>query len=365
MGPVTAAFEKRFAEYIGVTYAYAVTNGTAALHLAHLALGAGPGDAIICPSLTFVATANAIRYTGAMPVFADITSQDDLNVSADDIASKINARTKGICVVHYGGHPCDMTSIMRVARAHNLYVVEDAAHAPGAACWMQAEQAGDIMAPEQKVLRKCGSIGDIGCFSFFSNKNMATGEGGMITTNSDELAEKLKLLRSHGMTSLTWDRERGHSFSYDVVGLGYNYRIDEIRASIGQIQLNKIDDNNAKRAIATNIYKELLDDCNQISYPFSNAQNISSYHLFPILLCKNVERKKFMQFMKSKGIQTSIHYPPIHTFTDFKSNYQNCKLPYTEDVAKRLVTLPLFPNIHNNQIQYTVESIKDYFVKKN
>ena len=249
MGPVTEEFEQHFASYIGVKHAFAVTNCTAALHLAHLALGAGPGDTVICPSLTFVATANAIRYTGASPVFADITSADDLNISPDDIEAKIDETTKGICVVHYGGYPCDMERIMHIARLHQLYVMEDVAHAPGAACWFSGNENG------KSVLKNCGSIGDIGCFSFFSNKNMTTGEGGMITTNSDTLAKKIRLLRSHGMTSLTWDRDKGHSFSYDVVEVGYNYRIDEVRSALGLTQLKKLDSNNAKRAEIENLYR--------------------------------------------------------------------------------------------------------------
>ena len=264
MGPVTAEFERYFAEYIGVKHAFAVANCTAALHLAHLALGAGPCDKVICPSLTFVATANAIRYTGATPVFADITSVDDLNNAPDDIAAKIDVSTKGICVLHYGGYACDMERIMDIAQKHKLYVVEDAAHAPGAATWLRDQTT----VRGERVLRKCGSIGDIGCFSFFSNKNMATGEGGMMTTNSDVLAEKIKLLRAHGMTSLTWDRDQGHSFSYDVVALGYNYRIDEIRSAIGRVQLRKLESNNSRRAEITHIYRERLQDIEAISIPF-------------------------------------------------------------------------------------------------
>ena len=235
MGPVTAEFEQCFAEYIGVKYAFAVVNCTAALHLAHVALGAATGDTVICPALTFVATANAIRYTGATPVFADITSADDLNISPDDIEAKIDDTTKGICVVHYGGYPCDMDRIMHIARRHHLYVVEDVAHAPGAACWVTMPPRASSTAGG--VFKKCGSIGDIGCFSFFSNKNMTTAEGGMLTTDSDTIADRIRRLRSHGMTSLTWDRERGHSFSYDVTDMGYNYRMDELRAALGLAQL--------------------------------------------------------------------------------------------------------------------------------
>ena len=356
MGPITAEFERCFAEYIGVKYAFAVTNCTAALHLAHLALGAGPGDKIICPSLTFVATANAIRYTGATPVFADITSVDDLNNAPDDIEARIDASTKGICVLHYGGYPCNMERITDIAKRHKLYVVEDAAHAPGAATWITE----DATARGAQVLRKCGSLGDIGCFSFFSNKNMATGEGGMLTTDNDVLAEKIKLLRAHGMTSLTWDREQGHSFSYDVVALGYNYRIDEIRSAIGLTQLRKLESNNQRRAEATHVYRERLQDIDGISIPFMHTKSISSYHIFPIVLQEGSARQSFMHFMREKGIQTSIHYPPVHTFSHYKSSCQPGSLPITEEVATRIVTLPLYPGITREQVEYVIETVQQW-----
>jgi dTDP-4-amino-4,6-dideoxygalactose transaminase len=360
MGPITAEFEKRFAELIGAKYAFAVTNCTAALHLAHVALGAGPGDKVICPSLTFVATANAIRYAGATPVFADITSVDDLNVSPDDIEAKIDQSTKGICVVHYGGYPCNMEKIMDIANRNKLYVVEDAAHAPGAI----VEKTSTNLSFEGKIAKKCGNIGDIGCFSFFSNKNMTTAEGGMITTNSDTLADQIKLLRSHGMTSLTWDRDKGHSFSYDVVELGYNYRIDEIRSAIGLVQLKKLQENNRKRAEATHKYWDKLLNVEEISIPFRYTENTPSYHIFPIVLKRDLERQIFMEFLRERGIQTSIHYPPIHKFSEYKrlegNNRRSDKLPITDEVEKQLVTLPLYSDISDGQLIYVVESIKEW-----
>ncbi|HMT22032.1 MAG TPA: aminotransferase class I/II-fold pyridoxal phosphate-dependent enzyme, partial [Promineifilum sp.] len=195
MGETTAAFESEFGALTGARHALAVTNCTAALHLAGLALGWGPGDEVIVPSLTFVATANAVRYTGATPVFADIASLDDFSLSAVDVATRITPRTRAIVVVHYAGYAADMPAILALAEQHGLDVVEDVAHAPGASLDGRA----------------LGVWGRIGCFSFFANKNMTTGEGGMITTDDDELAARLRLLRSHGMTSLTWDRHKGHA----------------------------------------------------------------------------------------------------------------------------------------------------------
>ena len=362
MGPVTAEFERGFAESVGVKHAFAVANCTAALHLASLAIGLGPGDRAICPSLTFVATANAIRYAGAVPIFADITSADNLNISPEDIERKVDASTKAIYVVHYAGYPCAMDSILSIARRHNIYVIEDAAHALGAATYVQSETDGG----QETVLRQCGAIGDIGCFSFFGNKNMVTGEGGMLTTNNDDLAEEVRVLRSHGMTTLTWDRDQGHSFSYDVIGLGYNYRFDEMRSAIGLIQLKKLELNNQRRAAATSLYKEKLADIDEIYIPFREVQSTPAYHLFPIILREGIDRYAFMEFMRSNGIQTSIHYPPIHTFSAYKNVPQSAnRLCVTEDIQKRIVTLPLYPNLEEGHIDYIARTIKDWISSEN
>jgi dTDP-4-amino-4,6-dideoxygalactose transaminase len=357
MGPVTAEFERRFAAFTQVKHAFAVTNCTAALHLAHLALGAGIGDTVLCPSLTFVATANAIRHTGAVPVFVDITSTTDLNLAPDDVEAKIDASTKGICVLHYGGYPCDMEWIMEIARRHNLYVVEDAAHAPGATTWV-TDAAGTRLA------RQCGSIGDVGCFSFFANKNLATGEGGMLTTNNDAVAEKIRYLRSHGMTSLTWDREQGHSSSYDVVAHGYNYRMDEMRAALGLVQLEKLEHNNQRRAEATHYYQERLHELAEISVPFPEVSALSSYHLLPILLRNGGARQELMQFLRDKGIQTSMHYPPVHQFTHYRGGTAPGSLRLTDEVATRLMTLPLYPGLSTTQIDYVVAALKEWFARR-
>ncbi len=321
MGPITQKFEKKFGDYLGTKHAIGVSNGTAALHLANNVLGIGEGDEVIVPSLTFVATANSILYTGAKPVFADITSLNDLNISPDDIIAKITNKTKAIIVVHYAGYPCEMGAIMEIAEDHDLKVIEDAAHAPG------AEYKG----------KKCGTIGDIGCFSFFANKNMVTGEGGMIVTKNDSLSGKLKLMRSHSMTTLTWDRHKGHSFSYDVVDIGYNYRINEIASAIGLIQLEKLDANNEKRRKIVEAYKKGLDNMDKISIPFKDYKEKSSHHIFPILLSENISRNGFMEELRDKGIQTSVHYPPIHLFSYYKKKFgfREGILPKTEVCWKK------------------------------
>ncbi len=335
MGPETERFESEFADYLGIEHAVAVSSGTAALHLALLALGIGPGDEVIVPSLTFVATANAVLYTGAKPVFADITSLEDWNISPADIERKITEKTKAVIAVHYGGFPCRMDLIQAVCAKHGIKIVEDAAHAPGAT--FQGT--------------KLGTWGDAGCFSFFSNKNMTTGEGGMVVCKDDDMAERLKRLRSHGMTTLTWDRHRGHSFSYDVVETGYNYRMDEIRAALGRVQLASLDKNNHKRRELTGDMREALNSFDLISIPFHDWDlDECSCHIFPVLLDSAEARPAFMASLKEAGIQTSIHYPPIHKFSAHM-NSDAIHLPLTEDVTSREVTLPLFPGMTDEQLK--------------
>ncbi len=345
MGSVTQAFEQAFAEHLGVKYAFAVANGTVALHLAYAALDLTAADEVIVPALTFVATANAVLYTGARPVFADIIGPEDLTLDPQSIEAHITPQTRAICVMHYAGYPCAMDQIMDIARRHHLAVIEDAAHAPGAAFLNQ----------------KCGAFGDVSCFSFFSNKNLAMGEGGMVVTNRDDLAEKIRLMRSHGMTTLTWDRHRGHAHSYDVVALGYNYRLDEIRSALGLEQLKKLTVNNHHRAELTATYREKLSKVPGLSLPFSTPRGTPSYHIFPILLDPEIDRRNFIESLKAQGIQTSIHYPPIHTFTFYRQTFgnQDGLLPRTEDVGRREVTLPLYPLMNAETQMLVIQAVKE------
>jgi len=345
MGEITHQFETQFCNYINVKHAFAVSNGTTALHLANIVLGIGAGDEVIVPSLTFIASVNSILYTGATPIFADIASEDDLTISPQDIERNISDKTRAILVVHYGGYPCQMEQIMSLARQHHLLVIEDAAHAPG------AKLNGT----------SCGVFGDCGCFSFFSNKNLATGEGGMLVTNRDDLAERIKLIRSHGMTSLTLNRYKGHSYSYDVVDLGYNYRTTEIGSALGMIQLNKLAAKNKRRKKLAEYYQNKFADLKGIKIPFINHSGLSSYHIFPIILNPELDRNRFMEFLKQNGIQTSIHYPPAHRFTYHKKYLQaKHSLPFTEDIAQREVTLPLYPDLKFEEIDYIADVIEKF-----
>lgn len=342
MGQVTERFEDAFDEILGVKHAIAVSNATVGLHLANLAVGVGPGDEVILPSLTFVATANAILYTGAKPIFVDITSESDFSISAQAVEAAITPRTKAICVMHYGGYVCDMPVILALAEEHDLALIEDAAHAPGSK--MDGHYAG--------------TMGDVSVFSFFSSKNLAVGEGGMVTTDDDELVAQIRLMRSHGMTSLTWDRHRGHAHSYDVVALGYNYRIDEIRSALGLVQLEKLEVSNKRRREISDLYKSKLAELDGLSIPYMQHPGISAAHLFPVLLDPEVDRYTFMDAMKEQGVQTSIHYPPVHTFSYYREHFGKVSLPVTESVGSREVTLPLYSSMTDEQVEIVVQAVK-------
>jgi dTDP-4-amino-4,6-dideoxygalactose transaminase len=347
MGEVTMKFEAEFSAFTGIEYSIAVTNCTAGLHLSLAALGISTGDEVIVPSLSFVATANAVCYTGAIPVFADIVSAEDLTISPQSIRNLITPNTKAIIVMHYGGYACDMDQIQAIARESNLYIIEDAAHAAGS------------------YLKEVslGGIGDVGSFSFFPNKNMTTAEGGIITTQNGEIAQKIRLLRSHGMTSLTWDRHKGHALSYDVISLGYNYRIDEIRAALGITQLKKLSKNNQKRRILTEQYWQSLKQIvPEVVVPFTNHRGESANHLMPIILPKGTNRTEIMEGMKKLGVQTSIHYPPIHLFTYYQQQHPKCAVEKTEDLANRELTLPLYPGMSANDVDFVVTGLRESFI---
>ncbi len=338
MGPETERFEAEFSLYVGSKYAIAVSSGTAALHLALAALGIGPGDEVIVPSLTFVATVNVVRHVGAIPVFADITDETDWNISPSEIEKNLTPKTKALIAVHYAGFPCRMDSITEIARERGLKVIEDAAHAPG----------GTFKG------KKLGTWGDAGCFSFASTKNMTTGEGGMVVTEHDEVAQSVRLLRSHGMTRLTWDRRFGHEFAYDVLAQGFNCRMDELRAALGRVQLAKLDENNAIRREITRRMRSRLVEVPRVSFPFDHdTLPCSTCHIFPMLLDSAGERASFMEQMREAGIGTSIHFPPVHLFSAYKESGEY-SLPITESVTRREVTLPLFPGLTDDQVEMVI-----------
>ncbi len=344
MGRRVDEFEVGFASMAGARHAVAVANGTAALHLALLACGVGPGDEVVLPSLNFVAAANVVRLAGASPTFCDILGPHDLNLDPAHLESVIGPRTRALLVLHYAGFPCDIDEILRIAERHALTVIEDAAHAPGAAL------RG----------RKCGTFGDIGCFSFFANKNLPIGEGGMVVTDDDELAERIRLLRSHGMTTLTWDRARGHAHAYDVLLPGLNYRLDEIRATVGLVQLHRLEDANAARARLVARYRSRLEDVPGLIVPFAavTPEVEPAHHLAVIVLPPGVDRPAVQESLRARSVQTSVHYPPIHGFSAYATS-PPASLPQTDDVAERILTLPLFPHLAEEAVDAVVEALAD------
>lgn len=344
-GPKCQEFEQLFCKSLKVKYACAVTNCTAALHLALCALGIGKGDEVLVPSLTFVATVNAVKYVGAVPVFCDVASTQDLTIDADAIKANITPRTKAVMVMHYAGFPCNMEKITEIAEENGLYIIEDACHGP------LSEYKG----------MKLGSIGDIGCFSFFSNKNISTGEGGIVVTNNEELSKKVMLLRSHGMTSMSYDRAKGHSTGYDVVELGYNYRMDDIRAALAVSQLKKLPADLEKRKILRKMYLEKLESSPRIIIPFlENSEYVSNY-IFPIILKdSNVqEREKIRRVLQEKGIQTSVHYPAVHRFKIYGKKEIAFTLPVTEYVSDCEISLPMYGNLSYEDLDYICITLKE------
>ena len=343
MGPRVTEFEDEFARLCQAREAVAVANGTAALHLALLAVGCGSGDEVIVPSLNFVAAANTIGHTGAKPVFCDIGGAHDLNLDPVDLERAVGPRTKAVVTLHYGGFACDMDAVSEIAEGHGLAVVEDAAHAPGGS-WKG---------------RMCGTLGDVGCFSFFSNKNLPVGEGGMIVTNDEAIADKLRLLRSHGMTTLTWERHKGHAHSYDVVAQGFNYRLDELRAALGLVQLARLHEENARRAEITARYREALDGTRGLTMPFgeNGSDRVSSHHLAVVVLPEGADRAAIREALTERGIQTSVHYPPIHTFSQYRTAPELRPLPRTDEVAGRLMTLPLYGRMSDEDVELVVDGL--------
>jgi len=343
MGERITEFESKFSNYLGSqVQSLAVANGTAALHMALLALDVGPGDEVVIPALTFVADANSVRLVGAKPVLADCSSLDDWNMSVDTIERCITPKTKAVMIVHYAGYPCDMPAIVELCRQRGLKLIEDVAHAPGAS-------VGE---------RSCGTWGDIGCYSFFSNKNLSIGEGGMVTSCNPELIQRMRYLRSHGMTTLTLDRHKGRAITYDVAEPGLNYRMDEMRAAIGLVQLEKLPTGNARRKALTDRYRHNLTGTD-VSIPFASlsGDHVSAYHILPVLLPAGCNRTAVIESLKTKGIQSSIHYPPFWKFTAYAGKFFPEDAPVAAEICERELTLPLFPTMTDDEVDFVTSAL--------
>lgn len=348
MGPEVAAFEAEFAAFLGVRHAFAVSSGTAALHLALLSTGIGPGDEVIQPAVNFVATANMTRLVRAEPVFADIVALTDPTIAPAHVESLLTPRSRALVVMHYGGHLCRMGELAALCQERDLVLIEDAPHALGAR----------YLDPTRGPLdgRHAGTLGDVGCFSFFSNKNLATGEGGMIVTDRDDLAERIRLLRSHGMTTLTWDRHQGRAHSYDVVANGFNYRFDEMRAAIGRVQLEKLPAGNARRESLVREYWESLAGLPGLILPFHGRPGESAHHIMVAVAPSAVERRTIVEHLSTCRIQTSLHYPCIADFSHFAENGAH-GLTLSREFSSRTITLPLYPDLPQQALRTVCEEV--------
>jgi dTDP-4-amino-4,6-dideoxygalactose transaminase len=337
LGDRVRSFERAFADVHGLAGAVAVSSGTAALHLCLAALGVGPGDEVLVPSLTFVASANAVLYAGATPVLVDIDSVQRPHMSLENARAKLTGNTRAIVLVHYGGWRCPMQAWRAFADEHGLLIVEDAAHSPG--------------------LPGVGTHGDATAFSFYGNKNMTTAEGGMAVARDADALALMRGLRSHGMTTLTLDRYAGHAFSYDVTDLGFNYRMDELRAAVGLVQLAKLGERNTRRAALLAHYRSRLAALgNGVSLPFEAGEETVG-HLCPALLPERVDREHVMRVLREAGVHSSIHYPPIHRFSYHSARLGPQELPHTEAFAAREISLPLHPKLATEDVDYVVEQL--------
>ncbi len=336
MGARVQAFEKAFAVEHGMTDGVAVSSCTAGLHLVLSALGIGPGDEVLVPSLSFVATANAVVYCGATPVFVDICSLDAPLMSVAAATECCTPRTRAVIVMHYGGCVADPQAWREFADERGIFLLEDSAHAVGAA--------------------RPRIFGDAAVFSFFGNKNMTTAEGGMILSADARLLARVRSARAHGMTTSTVQRLNGEPV-YDVTTLGFNYRMTELSAALGLVQLAKLAGWNACRKALAKQYRELLDGID-ITVPFSR-QPVSSHHIFAVLLPASARRERVMIGLRAVGIQSSFHYPPIHRLSWYRNRYGERSLPITESFSSRELTLPLHPKMAEEQVECVARALRD------
>lgn len=337
LGPKVAEFERKFADYIGVDYAVAVNSCTSALHLAMIVMGVAKREVITTP-MTFVATNHAILHARGIPVFADIYP-DTLNINPESIAKLVTDRTKAIVAVHYGGHPCDMDAINAIADRHKLAVIEDVAHGCG----------GDYKG------MKMGSLGDIGCFSFNAVKNLATGDGGMITTNDPDVYDRLLKLRWSGISKDTWlrgDHAAGYSWQYNVEELGYKYQMNDITAAIGLVQLDKLDGMNCKRHDLFKRYGRRFAGMRSIETPTLMRYARSSFHNYVI---KSADRDKLHIHLKNCGVSTGVHYIPSNRYPMY-AHYRG-DTPVCDRVWQTLLTLPLFPDLQPHEVDFIADEI--------
>ena len=345
-GPKIKEFENKFANYVGSKYAVAVSSGTAALHCACLAAGIKEGDEVITTPFTFVATSNSILYRGASPVFVDI-NKDTFNINESNIEEKITSRTKAIIPVHFAGQPCEMDKIKEIANKYNLIIIEDAAHALGA---------------EYKN-RKIGTIGDMTTFSFHPEKHITTGEGGMITTDNEELYKKLLIYRNHGITrdESEFVNNKDGNWYYEQIELGYNYRLTDFQSALGIVQLDKMQSSLNRRNEIVEMYEKELNEIEELKLPKVSNEIKSSWHLYIIRVTdKSINRKEVFDKLREKNIGVNVHYIPVYWNPYYeKLGYKKGLCPNVEEIYKQIITLPLHPKMTNEDVEYIIKSLKD------
>jgi dTDP-4-amino-4,6-dideoxygalactose transaminase len=347
-GPRAQQFEQDFAAATSSSYAIAVNSGTSALHLALAAAGVGHGDEVITTPLTFCACANVIVQLGATPVLADIC-EDDMNIDPAEVERRVTPRTKAIMAVDFGGQPCRFDDLRAVASRHSLFLLEDAAHSAG------ASYRGQMV----------GSIADATAFSFYPTKNITTGEGGMLTTASEELERTARVLCLHGMSRDAWRRyQKDASWAYDVVAAGFKYNMSDIQAALGLVQLRRLDELNRARALLAAKYQQLLGDCDLIELPRSRPEVERAWHLYVIRLRLGrlrIDRAGFIEALAERGIGASVHFIPIHHHSFFREGFgfSPADLPVTERIFPEILSLPLYPLMSETDVARVAQAVRE------
>lgn len=349
-GPKTHQFEDEFKRYIGAQHAVAVSSCTAALHLALLALRVGPGDEVIVPGMTFAATANVIVHCGATPVFVDC-ERDTMNIDPHDVEKKITNRTKAIIVVHMAGRPCDMDAIVALAKRSGIKIVEDAAHA------VETEYKG----------KKVGTIGDIGCYSFYATKNLVTGEGGMLVTNDGEVASRVRMLSLHGMNKDAWNRYGSEGYKhYEFIEAGYKYNMTDIQAALGIHQLSRIEQNSQKRKKIWERYSNELHGLPLILPAPVKEGDRHAYHLYTVIIDTDktdITRDAFLDEMTARKIGCGVHFYALHLQPVYRKllGHADGDLPTTEWIGARTASIPLSPKLSDQDVSDVIDAIRDIF----
>lgn len=347
-GPRTREFERRFAEYTGAAHAIGLSSATAALHLALLAAGVGPGDEVIVPVYTFTACAHVVVHLGATPVFVD-SSPDDLNIDPAAVERAVTPRTRALMVVHYAGQPARMDELQGIAARHGLFVLEDAAHAVG------ARYRG----------RSVGGLGDATAFSFYATKNLTTGEGGMLTTSRHDVEEAARLYMLHGMSRDAWRRYgRGGSWYYEVVAPGYKYNMTDIQAALGLAQLERLEQRNARRALLAGRLTEALAGCDAVELLSMRPEVEHAWHLYVIRLrteALTIDRSRFIEELEGRGIGTSVHFIPLHLHPYYRESHdaRAGDFPVAESSFERAISLPLYPRMSEGDVDRVAEAVRD------